>query len=766
MRTPDKTGSPTPVERGIRLETGNPPGYSRRRLLVSSGWLAAGATVVFSSGCSLPVLPTTSGDPEENAAAWVQVLPDSRVRFFMGKAEMGQGVMTGLTQIVAEDLNVPLESIEVVLPTTAQIPPIRMTVGSETIQELYLPLRQACSRLRAALRERAASKSGVPIDGLARIEGGFKEKQSGREWPYAEIVKGGAVIEATDDWVPLKPAGKFTRIGRSLPRVDIPAKVSGAAGYSSDVRLPGMLHGAVARPPAFGAYLESVDSASRAQAQKAPGVVAVVSEVPENFLGVVATSEDAARKALAEITARWKIPKKWQQEEIDALLDIAALKSSGESSHSLVSTGDAVGAAGKARAAVDRSFTTPLGAHAQMEPFAAVAYHQGDSMDLYVSSQDAFYNGARAAQIAGLSRDAVTVHPGFLGGGFGGKVAVEAAFEAARLSTAVRKPVRVAWSREEQFGHAYFRPPTAHRIRAGVSAAGRISHWNHEFASGPVIFGLAAASPLLKWVTSFIQDFGGSRGAVHSYDIAHQEIRYWDQPMPMPTGPWRGLGASANAFAIESVMDDLAALAGADPLEFRLRHLESGNRDGSTDTALKKRRQRLARVLKAAADKAGWNRPLARESSGLRRGRGLACGIYKELTHVAVVAEVVLDDQMRTIRVDRLVCAQDCGLIINPGEVEAQVEGNLVWGLGMALKEKIEVRYGKVSASNFHQYFPPRMNEVPDLETVLVHNPGDPPTGVGEPAIMPVPAAIANAVFAASGKRVTHLPIQAEDVFG
>jgi CO/xanthine dehydrogenase Mo-binding subunit len=766
MRNPNESANSTPADRGIRLETGNPPGYSRRRFLVSSGWLAAGATVVFSTGCSLPVLPTTSGNPEENAAAWVQVLPDSRIRFFMGKAEMGQGVMTGLTQIVAEDLNVPLGSIEVVLPSTAQIPPIKMTVGSETIQELYLPLRQACTRLRAALKKRAASRSGVPIDGLARIEGGFREKESGREWPYAEIVKGGAVIEASEDWAPLKPSGSFRQIGRSLPRVDIPAKVTGAARYSSDVQLPGMLHGVVARPPAFGAYMESVDNASLAKARRVPGVVEVVEDISENFLGVVADSEENARKALAEIQPRWEIPKLWQQDEINALLDIALLKSSGESSHSLVSTGDAVRAAGKAPTSADRSFTTPLGAHAQMETFAAVAYHKGDSMDLYVSSQDTFYNGARAAQVAGLSKDQVTVHPSFLGGGFGGKIGVEAAFEAARLSTAVRRPVRVAWSREEQFAHAYFRPPTAHRIRAGVSATGRISHWNHEFASGPVIFGPVSASPLLKWVTSFLQDFGGSRGAVHSYDIAHQEIRYWDQPMPVSTGPWRGLGASANAFAIESMMDDLAALAGTDPLEFRLRHLKPGGTDGSTDSETGERRRRLARVLKAAGKKAGWSRPLAKEPPGLRRGRGLACGIYKDQTHVAVVVEVALNGKEKTIRVERMVCAQDCGMIVNPGAVEAQVEGNLVWGLGMALKEKAEVRDGRVSVSNFHQYFPPRMDEVPDLETVLIHNPGDPPTGVGEPAIMPVPAAIANAVFSASGKRVTHLPILPGDVFG
>ncbi len=730
----------------MTAEKGALPGLTRRRFLVATGWAAAGSTVVFSSGCVLlPTFPTVRDDPGDYADSWIQMLPDNRVRFFMGKAEMGQGVLTGLSQIVAEELNVPLQAIAVSLPTTTQIPPTAMTVGSMTIERLYLPLREASARLRETLRKMAAQASGVPERQLEEVPGGFRHGESGRFLAYGELVKGKPALTALAATPALKSPQSLRVVGQRATRLDLYEKVTGKARFSHDIFLPGMLYGKVARPPAFGALLESV-AAGKARRRK--GVVAVVARPEENFVGVVAETEDAAREALGSIEMRWKIPRLWQQADIDRMIELEKLKSDGVSPHSVASRGDVEEGEQAGRLKLDRSYATPFGTHVPMETHAGVADVTGERAHLWVSSQDAFYQQARTAEITGLPREKVHVHPTLLGGGFGGKVGVEAAYEAARLSSAVKRPVQVVWSREECFQHGYFRTPTNHRIRAGVTAEGRISFWKHEFASGPVIFNPAMIdSQALKWVLSFIPDFGGTRGAKIPYDIPNQEILHWNRPLPVPTGAWRGLGASTNGFAIESAMDELAGLAGADPLDFRLSHL-SGEQS------------RLKGVLRAVAEKAGWGNP---RREGI--GRGLACGAYLDKTFVAVVAEVSLDEKAGRIVLERLVCAHDCGLVINPDTVEAQIEGNLVWGWGMALKENLFLKDGRMNAGNFHQYSLPRCDETPEVEIVLVEDKDIPPTGVGEPAIMPTPAAIANAVADASGKRLTRLPIRPENLF-
>ena len=716
------------------------PIYSRRKFLVSTGWLAVGTTVVFQTGCSLPTLPTLGDNPEEDAIGWIQVQPDNRIVFYMGKAEMGQGVLTGLTQLVAEELDIRPDKISVRLPTTKDVNPVKMTVGSESIQDLYLPVRMAAARLRETLRKMAARKIKISEEKLHLVEGGFRINATGNVLHFGDIVKGHERIELLDSGSTRLKPDKHTIIGQPVPRLDIPGKVDGSAIFTHDVSLPGMLWGAVLHPPAFGAFLESAEGN---EAGKIPGVVKVVIAKDHNFVGVVAKNEQIARKALGQVKAKWNIPRVWQQSDIDEILDLKQLKERGAPPHLVLEEGNAEKGLAHAQQKLELSFSTPFAAHAQMETHAAVAHVTNQSAELWVGSQDTFFQAKLVADITGLSMDKVTVHPTLLGGGFGGKVFMETTRESVRLSQAVKRPVKVVWTREENLRHTYFRPPTRHHIQAGLDKEGKVSSWRHELSSGLVIFGPGAAdSKLMEWVTSFVADRGGSRGSLPPYDFPNQTIAYWDESLPVPTGPWRALGASVNAFARESAMDELARMAGRDPLEFRLAHLT------------KEKHRRLKVVLQAVAKLSDWGKSLPQ---GV--GRGIACGIYKETALVAVVAQVRLNRKSNEIGLEKLYCAHDCGRVINPDSVKAQVEGNLIWGASMALVENLRLKDGKMEAVNFHQYPILRLSQAPDIEVTLVEEPGHPPGGAGEPALMPTPAAIANAISSVVGRRITSLPI-------
>ena len=721
-------------------KTNQPLSFTRRKFLVSTGWMAVGATVIFSSGCSaLSTLPTMSDDAEDDALSWLQVLPDNLIRFYMGKSEMGQGSMTGLCQIVADGLHVPLSQVEAVLPHTNLTAPVRMTVGSETIQELYKPLRNAALQYHQSLKTRAAEKTGLSSEELSERPGGFMTVDEGSFIGFGSLVDQEFTIESLSDATLEKNRQRFHSIGRREQRLDLLEKVTGRARYSQDIQLPGMLHGKVARPPVFGATIEKVD---RKQADQMPQVIAVVLNQEQNFLGVVAETEKAAFNALEKIKIQWKIHKKWDQKEIEALVDPDLLKKEGKGAHSIVSEGSYEDGKEQAVQILNRKYSTPFGTHAAMETHTGVAYVRKDRADIWVGSQDLWFHQTYAAEITGLDKERINVHHLYAGGAFGGKVGVEAAFEAIRLSNVVKRPVRVSWTREENFQHTYYRTPTLHRIEAGLDKTGEVAFWRHEFGSGPVIFNPSFITGSLKWVTSFIADFGGTRCSKVPYNIANRETDYWDESIPVPTGPWRGLSSSSNVFAIESAMDELAVMAGTDPLKFRLQHLDE-------------KRSRLKRVLQKAGEASGWEQPL-----GEGRGKGIACAIYKDSTFVAVVAEVSVDQSSGSIVVDRMVCAHDCGLMINPDSVEAQIEGNLIWGYGMALKESMEVEEGRMNVSNFHNFSLLRMHEAPKIEIVLVEDKKNSPSGVGEPALVPVPAAIANAVFNAVGVRVADLPIR------
>lgn len=725
----------------------NPPiNLSRRNFLIKSGWVAAGITILMNTGCSLiPAIPTTSDDIEEGINGWVQITPENRIRYFMGKAEMGQGVLNGISQILAAEFNMTLSEVDPVFPHTNQIDPVRMTVGSESISTLYPHLRKASAQLKESLQEALLKKVGGDSNDLSEKEGGVLHTPTQQFYSYGAIVQQSPKIKILKSTPSLKPPRQQPLIGKRQFFLDTPAKVQGKAIYTHDVQLPRMLYGKVAKPPVFEATMQSVDSQL---AKNIPGVVKVVLDLDDNFVGVIAQSDLAAAEALKKIKIQWNIPKVWQQGDVDHELDINFLNAEGINPDILKEEGDVEDAQEVAQHHLKRDYYTPFGAHAAMETHAGVAHVTQNKADIWVGSQDAFFHQKLAAKITGLSEDKVNVHTTFIGGGFGGKVMVGAAVEAIRLSNAVKQPVRVIWDREENFQYGYFRPPSQHQIKAGVTKTGKVAYWQHQFSSGAVIFstGMLPRS-LHKLILTFTTDFGASRGALIPYTFANQQIEQWDRIFPIPTGAWRGLSSSTNAFAIESTIDDLAHLAKVDPLQFRLNHLN--------DT-----QSRLKAVVKKVGELANWKQPLP---SGW--GRGIACGIYKEMSYVAVVADAEVDAQTQSIQVKKLYCAHDCGLIINPNSVETMIEGNLVWGISMTLKENLSVKNGQMNASNFNTYSVARMSDVPPIEIALIEDKSIPPSGAGEPAIMVTPAAIANAVFDATGKRPSRLPIRWEDLF-
>jgi len=720
--------------------------HSRRKFLKNSGWLSIGTTVLFSTGCSLiPAIPTTSDNLEESVDAWIQISPENRVRFFVAKAEMGQGILSGLSQIIAAEFNMSLKDVDPVFPHTNQISPVKMTVGSESIATLYPHIRLACGRLKQSLKTALSSRLGNSLEELDHAEGGIYDRRTERFFSYGDIVSNQAKIELLSEIPLLQNPQDQLLIGKRVPLLDTAPKTNGSAQYCHDVKLPDMLYGCTVKPPAFEATIESVDSHA---AEQAKGVIRVVIKIEHGLVGIVATTKSQAISALEKLNVTWKIPKIWQQQDVDELLDIERLKSHGVAPDKLRDDVHPSTVVSEAAKTISLSYSTPFGAHAAMETHAGLAHVRGDRADLWVGSQDAFFHQKLASKITGLALEDINVHTTFIGGGFGGKVMVAAAVEAIHLSHAVQKPVQVIWSREENFQHGYFRTPSRHHIEAGLTAQGKVSFWKHEFSSGAVIFNSSAVPRLVhQMILFFSADSGASRGARIPYAFAHQEINQWDRIFPVPTGAWRGLSTSSNAFAIESTVDALARAAKIDPVVFRLNHLDNEY-------------HRLKKVIQKVAGMTSWDVPMPEG-----KGRGIACGIYKETSFVAVVAEICLDKKNKKVKVEKLYCAHDCGLVINPNSVESLIEGNLIWGLGMALIEDLSVKDGKMNLSNFDQFQLPRMSDTPTIEIALLEDKSIPPAGAGEPAIMPTPAAIANAVFDASNKRVTSLPIRWNDLF-
>ncbi|KFA89708.1 xanthine dehydrogenase family protein molybdopterin-binding subunit [Archangium violaceum] len=668
-----------------------------------------------------------SSDPLD-PTLWFEVLRDDRVRLHLPKVEMGQGIHTALAQIAAEELEVPWERLEVVHATTAHGPVDKQgTSGSMTVVGLYQPLRESAATLREMLRTEAARQLGVQASALVAAGGTL----SVRDQPEKKLRYGEVVAKHTGTWeVPehppaLKPAKDFQFIGKSMPRVDLEAKLTGQGVYGYDQRLPGMLYGATARPPRLGSTLRA---AREGKARQQPGVVEVL--MGSDFASVAAESREQAHAALAHLELEWTEGESLQQADVEARTTVK------DGEGVLVQEeGDVPEHLGRGKQ-LSAEYRTPLAAHAHLEPQSALVEVKPERVRVWASTQ---MPGSIRKQVAkALERDEESVElvPTHLGGGFGRRLDAKAAIEAARLSRATGRPVHVGWTRAEEFRHGFFRPPTHHVLKASLEESGKVLAIEHQQASGDVIFSLmpGAVGAVMG------ADFGAWRGATIRYAMPHRRTLAQRVELPVPTATWRGLGLLANTFAVEGFMDELAHAAGEDPLAFRLKHL------GDDELG-----RRFRRVLEAAAKQAGWG-----SAAPEGRARGIACSVDMN-TVVAQVAEVSVESGRP--RVHRFTCAVDCGLVINPDGATAQVEGGIMMALSSALSERITIKNGQVEAENFYDYPLLTMREAPEIDTLLVGE-GDKPLGMGEPPMGPVAAAVANALFTLTGKRLRSLPLK------
>jgi len=713
---------------------------SRRGFLIGLG--VAGAGLALGVTLGWPEVQHQIAKQFEGASApggltddpllWFDVLPDGRIRLYLTKVEMGQGVHTSLAQIAIEELEIPWEQLEIVQAPTGVGPADTMgTAGSSSVSSYWDPLRRAAATLREMLRAEAALQLGVSAGELVAREGGF-ESESDRI-TYGELAQSEINWQVPENEVPLKATAQFQIVGQPVPRVDLPDKITGQAVYGFDARLYGMLYGAVARPPMIGAELKS---AQPGEAASRPGVQQVVIE--DDFVGVIATTRQAAWSSISFLDLEWKEDHVWEQEELEEIVTVGGpggvtLQREGKASS--IKPDDA---------SFSAEYRTPFASHAPLEPQAALADVTPDRVRVWISTQTQYSIRGQIAKALDRDEENVEIIPTYLGGGFGRKAGNEVGLEAARLSAAAGAPVHVGWNRADEMQHSYLRPLTQHHLSA-ILQGDRLEAMQHQQASGDVFFYFLPeiAAQVLG------ADFGAFRGASIFYEIPNRRAEIWRRKLPVPTGWWRGLGLLANTFAVESFMDELAHAAGQDPLAFRLAYMPDSEAG-----------QRMRAVLEAAAERAEWGTPLPPG-----RGRGIACSIDVD-TVVAEVTEVSVNEDTGEVQVHRVTAAMDPGRVINPDGARAQVEGAIMMGISSALIEEITVRAGQIEQANFDTYPLLTIAQAPVVETILLAAPDGRPRGVGEPPIGPIAAAIANAVYAASGARVRQLPLTPERVLG
>ena len=687
-------------------------------------------------GCALvPPLPTFADPTRADAAAWVQMRPDGRVRFLLPRAEMGQGIDTGLSRVVAEELGVPLDRIDCAAQDTAAMAPCRITVGSQSVEDYAAPVARAAAGLREALAVRAATLLGVRPGALEPTAAGFASPD-GRTVAHARLVDPpGVLAPSADDDSPRllseRPAAALRVLGRPGPSMDLERLVRGRELYSRDVRMPGMLFGAVARPPQIGATLTGFD---RAAAERIEGVVAVVEH--DDGVGVVARTPGRAERAIEALAARWRPLDARELAAVERGVDVERDARAGLLDHALVDEGSIAEGRRDATADLRMRFDSPMVAHAALEPRCGVASWTGESdgghaCEIHTGSQDPWLVRAAAAHALGIDDARIVVRNHRIGGAFGGRALCQASVEAAWLSRAVGRPVKVQWRREDEFRHNYAGPPYSSSIEAGLDASGRIAYWFHRAVGAPILTSSTLVPPWLHWAANLVADSGTQRGMAGPYRYSNHKVRFADVRLPMHTGPWRGLGAAPNAFAVESAMDELAGAAGIDPVTFRLNHLDE---------------PRLANCLERL-----------RELVPDIDGAGVAAAAYKGVTFVAVAARAVVRDDRPVVT--EMYCVHDCGRMLAPDRVRAQIEGCMAWGVGMALHEELNLEDGIAATVDLDRYVLARQRDVPDVTIEMVESDVS-PSGAGEAAFVPTAAAIANAVHRATGRRHRRLPIR------
>jgi isoquinoline 1-oxidoreductase beta subunit len=703
---------------------------------------AAATGCVFLFGFHIPTARATTANPplQFEPNAFIRIDQLGTVKLIMPQTEMGQGVYTSIAMILAEELDVPFDHIEVeAAPPNEKLYAnpvfgIQATGNSNSIRAFWMPLRKAGASARAILVETAAKKWNVSPSDCQTDRGDVIHTPTGRRLAYRLLVGSTSGFAPPND-PPLKSIDAFRLIGQPLKRLDTPDKVNGKLVYGIDKMLPNMKFATLSACPVFGGRVGRVDQGA---ALTVSGVHQVV--VLDDFVAVVADHTWAAKEGLEALHIEWQLganakistQEVWRQTRAASEQDGVVAKMVGDTSRAL-SRGDRF----------DADYELPFLAHATMEPLNCTVEVQEDSCELWVGSQVIARAQAIAAHVTGLPLEKVIAHNLLMGGGFGRRLEVDHIEKAVRIAQKVAGPVKVVWTREEDIQHDIYRPVYLDRLSASLKA-GRIVGWEHR---------VTGSSVMARWFPPGFQkgiDIDAVDSAVDvPYDIPNLRIEYVrHEPPAVPTGFWRGVGPNNNVFAVESFVDELAKRAGQDPVAFRAAHLD--------------KTPRLKVALELAASKSDWGQPIPARYGG-RTGRGVevqgAFGSY-----IATVAEVEVDEYGE-VRVHRVVLAVDTGIVVNPDTVVAQMQGGLIFGITAALYGEITIENGRVQQSNFHNYRMLRMDQTPEIQIHIVKS-TEPPGGIGETGTTAAPPALRNAIFAATGIPLRRLPIDRDVLAG
>ncbi|HEY1375125.1 MAG TPA: molybdopterin cofactor-binding domain-containing protein [Candidatus Binatia bacterium] len=736
------------------------PELSRRRFLQGTGALIVSFSL-FPRGANLFAQSAAgSGDNDpQSLDSWLAVAPDGTVTFYTSKVEIGTGTITALAQIVAEELDVPLDRVKMASGDTANTIEQGSTVGSRTIERAGPQIRQASAAARRELLKLAAARLKAPIEKLAVSDGVVSVMgDSAKKVAYGELIGGkrfDVKISATGTGWDMKvaPDAKakdpkdYKIVGKPLKRFDVPKKLVGEEAYIHDLRIPGMLHGRVVRPPVVNSEPAKIDETA---ARDIPGFVKVVRE--GSFVGVVAKTEWGAIKAADALKVEWTPPKTKLPVGDELYKYLKTSKS--VRTQKVVEKGDVAKALGEAKKTYQASFRWPFQMHGMIGPSCAIADVKGDKATIWSGPQGPFRTRTMVANLLKIPEQNVRVVYHEASGSYGRMSTDDGAEDAALLSRAVGAPVRVQWSRRDEHGWEPKGPAQLEEVKAAVDADGKIVAWNFVdydqpwTASGSTLL-LASLQIGLK-----PNNPGGNNGFQSGgelYEVPNQKIVieyvnwHFPEPIPLRTSNLRAPGSTARCFASECLLDDIAADVKVDPVEYRLRHISE---------------RRGIDCLKAAAEKAGWQKrpsPAPSQSGGVAKGRGVALTRHSDVW-VAVIADVEVNKTTGQVAVKRLICAHDCGLMINPDGVANQVEGNVIQGVSRALLEEVTFDASGVTSLDWQSYPILRFPDVPAVDVVLINRPEMQALGAGEPSTVPVTAAVGNAIFDATGARLREAP--------
>jgi isoquinoline 1-oxidoreductase len=702
----------TEIEPKKSSETGESSGMKRRSFVKLLG---GGIFIFFQPWSALDLLALPMQERRsltKDYNAFLQIAADGTVKCFTGKIEMGQGVITSLAQMMADELNVPFEKVKMVMGDTDLCPYDAGTWGSQTTQTFGPNMRAAAAEARGVLLDLASAKLGVPVSQLEVRDGTVVDlKNPKNKVTYGELAKGQKLEKYLDVKPSVEEYTKFTYVGKPYNRVDSYEKVTGKAKYAGDLKLPGMVFARILRPPSHGAKLTSVDISP---AEKIEGVKVVRDG---DFIAVISENRDKADEAIVKIKAEYS----FNEMKVNDKTLFDWMLSADSAANVARTTGDIETGYKISDKIFESEYHDVYLAHAAIETHTALAQLVGDKVTVWAATQSPFGLQDGIVRELGFTRENVRVITPFVGGGFGGKAAYQQGVEAARLAKLTGKPVMVVWTRDEEFFYDTFHSAAVVKVNSGIDKSGLITMWDYHV-----------------W-------YAGTRGAETTYDVPNAKTTSYSRgknapPVhPFSTGPWRAPNNNTNTFARESQIDIMASKAGIDPLEFRLKNLKD---------------EKMIDCLKAVADKFGY--VPGKTPSG--RGIGIACGTDAG-TWVAEMAEVKVDKNTGKVQVVRIACAQDMGLCVNPEGALIQMEGCITMGLGYTFTEEVFFEGGNILTRGYDTYEIPRFSWLPKIDCVILDRKDKPPKGGGEPAIIAIGAVVANAIYDATGARLYRVPM-------